>query len=162
MGDEQRLSPDEQLAYAREQFDGGRDLTLAVEEEFALLDPETLDLVNRFEELQTAARGTPLAESLAGELVSCEAEDDLVGAGVKILFNYSEALLDVPGDVQVHTSNPAGELLPPLYFPLPQTPLQGPRRWCKPRGRGSLEEVHRMRRCGRRDGRRRARGARLH
>src|SRR3954451_25281856 len=74
MGDEQRLSPDEQLAYAREQLDGGRDLTLAVEEEFALLDPETLDLVNRFEELQAAARGTPLEESLAGELVSCEAE----------------------------------------------------------------------------------------
>src|SRR3954470_15706829 len=74
MGDEQRLSPDEQLAFAREQFENGRDLTLAVEEEFALLDPETLDLVNRFEELQTAARGTPLAESLAGELVSCEAE----------------------------------------------------------------------------------------
>src|SRR6478672_12144138 len=39
------------------------------------------------------------------------AADDLVGAGVKILFNYSEALLDVPGDVQVHTSNPAVELL---------------------------------------------------
>src|SRR3954451_11177398 len=74
MGDEQRLSPDEQLAYAREQLDGGRDLTLAVEEEFALLDPETLDLVNRFEELQAAARGTPLEESLAGELISCEAE----------------------------------------------------------------------------------------
>jgi carboxylate-amine ligase len=74
VGDEQRLSPDEQLAYARGQFDGGQDLTLAVEEEFALLDPETLDLVNRFEELQAAARGTPLEESLAGELVSCEAE----------------------------------------------------------------------------------------
>src|SRR3954467_12034689 len=66
MGDEQRLSPDEQLAFAREQFDGGRDLTLAVEEEFALLDPETLDLVNRFEELQAAARGTPLPGAPAG------------------------------------------------------------------------------------------------
>src|SRR3954447_25832177 len=74
MGDEQRLSPDEQLAFAREQFENGRDLTLAVEEEFALLDPETLDLVNRFEELQAAARGTPLEEALAGELVSVEAE----------------------------------------------------------------------------------------
>ena len=73
-GRRQRLSPDEQLAYAREQFDAGRDLTLAVEEEFALLDPETLDLVNRFEDLQAAAQGTLLEESLAGELVSCEAE----------------------------------------------------------------------------------------
>jgi redox-sensing transcriptional repressor len=46
------------------------------------------------------------------------AADDLVGAGVKILFNYSEALLDVPQDVTVHTSNPAVELLHALYFHL--------------------------------------------
>jgi redox-sensing transcriptional repressor len=43
---------------------------------------------------------------------------DLVGAGVKIIFNYSEALLDVPSDVAVHTSNPAVELLYALYFHL--------------------------------------------
>jgi redox-sensing transcriptional repressor len=43
---------------------------------------------------------------------------DLVGAGVKIIFNYSEALLDVPADVAVHTSNPAVELLYALYFHL--------------------------------------------
>jgi redox-sensing transcriptional repressor len=42
--------------------------------------------------------------------------NDLVAAGVKIIFNYSEALLDVPSDVQVHTSNPAVELLYALYF----------------------------------------------
>jgi redox-sensing transcriptional repressor len=42
--------------------------------------------------------------------------DDLVAAGIKILFNYSEALLDVPSDVAVHTSNPAVELLYALYF----------------------------------------------
>jgi redox-sensing transcriptional repressor len=47
-----------------------------------------------------------------------QAADDLVGAGVKILFNYSEALLDVPHDVAVHTSNPAVELLYALYFHL--------------------------------------------
>jgi redox-sensing transcriptional repressor len=46
------------------------------------------------------------------------AANDLVAAGVKILFNYSEALLDVPGDVAVHTSNPAVELLYALYFHL--------------------------------------------
>ena len=46
------------------------------------------------------------------------AADDLVGAGVRILFNYSEALLDVPHDVTVHTSNPAVELLHALYFHL--------------------------------------------
>ena len=44
--------------------------------------------------------------------------DDLVDAGVKIIFNYSEALLDVPHDVAVHTSNPAVELLHALYFHL--------------------------------------------
>jgi redox-sensing transcriptional repressor len=44
--------------------------------------------------------------------------DDLVGAGVKILFNYSEALIDTPPDVVVHTSNPAVELLHALYFHL--------------------------------------------
>jgi redox-sensing transcriptional repressor len=47
-----------------------------------------------------------------------EAANDLVAAGVKIVFNYSEALLDVPPDVQVHTSNPAVELLYALYFHL--------------------------------------------
>jgi redox-sensing transcriptional repressor len=47
-----------------------------------------------------------------------EATDELVNADVKIIFNYSEALLDVPADVQVHTSNPAVELLHALYFHL--------------------------------------------
>ena len=47
-----------------------------------------------------------------------QAANDLVDAGVRILFNYSEALLDVPQDVQVHTSNPAVELLYALYFHL--------------------------------------------
>jgi redox-sensing transcriptional repressor len=46
------------------------------------------------------------------------AADDLVDAGVRIIFNYSEALLDVPSDVAVHTSNPAVELLYALYFHL--------------------------------------------
>ena len=44
--------------------------------------------------------------------------NDLVASNVKILFNYSEALLDVPSDVAVHTSNPAVELLHALYFHL--------------------------------------------
>jgi redox-sensing transcriptional repressor len=42
--------------------------------------------------------------------------DDLVEAGVKIIFNYSEALLQVPPDVTVHTSSPAVDLLYALYF----------------------------------------------
>jgi len=47
-----------------------------------------------------------------------DAANDLIDAGVKIIFNYSEALLDVPPDVAVHTSNPAVELLYALYFHL--------------------------------------------
>ncbi len=46
------------------------------------------------------------------------AADDLISAGIKIVFNYSEALLDVPSDVAVHASNPAVELLYALYFHL--------------------------------------------
>ena len=42
--------------------------------------------------------------------------DDVVDAGVKIIFNYTEALLDVPADVTVHTTSPAVELLYALYF----------------------------------------------
>jgi glutamate---cysteine ligase / carboxylate-amine ligase len=74
MGDAQRLSPEEQIAFAREQFESATDLTVAVEEEFAVLDPETLDLTNRFEELQAGAQGTPLEEHLVGELIASEVE----------------------------------------------------------------------------------------
>src|SRR5437764_8443585 len=74
MGDTQRLSPDEQLALAREQFEQADDFTVAVEEEFAVLDPETLGLANRFEELQAAAQGTPLEQHLVGELIASEVE----------------------------------------------------------------------------------------
>ncbi|HTC71274.1 MAG TPA: redox-sensing transcriptional repressor Rex [Solirubrobacteraceae bacterium] len=42
--------------------------------------------------------------------------DELVEAGVKIIFNYSESLLDVPPEVTVHTSSPAVDLLYALYF----------------------------------------------
>ena len=42
--------------------------------------------------------------------------DELVDAGVKIIFNYSESLLDVPPEVTVHTSSPAVDLLYALYF----------------------------------------------
>jgi len=74
MGDSQKLTPDEQLRVAREQFESATDLTLAVEEEFSVLDPRTLSLANRFEELQAAAKGTPLEEHLVGELIASEVE----------------------------------------------------------------------------------------
>jgi redox-sensing transcriptional repressor len=47
-----------------------------------------------------------------------QAANELVDGGLRIIFNYSEALLDVPQDVQVHTSNPAVDLLYALYFHL--------------------------------------------
>ncbi len=74
MGDTQRLSPDEQICFARDAFESGRDFTLAVEEEFAILDPKTLSLDNRFEELQAAADGTELEEHIVGELIASEVE----------------------------------------------------------------------------------------
>jgi redox-sensing transcriptional repressor len=58
--------------------------------------------------------GVLAVPALAAQKVS----DDLVDAGVRIIFNYSEGLLDVPPDVTVHTSNPAVELLHALYFHL--------------------------------------------
>ena len=42
--------------------------------------------------------------------------DDLVDAGVKIIFIYSDALIQVPPEVTVHTSSPAVDLLYALYF----------------------------------------------
>ena len=60
MGDTQKLTPDEQIRSAFEAYENGKDFTVAVEEEFAILDPETLELANRFEEFQAAAQGGPL------------------------------------------------------------------------------------------------------
>jgi carboxylate-amine ligase len=74
MGEEQRLSPEEQLATARAAFEGSTDFTVAVEEEFALLDSATLDLTNRFEDLKASAAGTALEPHLVGELIASEAE----------------------------------------------------------------------------------------
>jgi redox-sensing transcriptional repressor len=42
--------------------------------------------------------------------------DDLVKLGVRVIFNYSEALLHTPPDVIVHSSSPAVDLLHALYF----------------------------------------------
>jgi carboxylate-amine ligase len=77
----------EDLAAARERFESSDDFTVGIEEEFALVDPRTLELVPRFEQLRDAAADDPLlAESIAGELISSEIEirsgkgDDLTAA----------------------------------------------------------------------------------
>jgi carboxylate-amine ligase len=74
MGDSQLVPYDQLLREARERFEEGRDFTLAVEEEFALLDPGSLDMVNRFEDVQAAAAGTTLEPHLVGELIASEVE----------------------------------------------------------------------------------------
>jgi carboxylate-amine ligase len=74
VGDEQKVGYEEMLAASRAGFEEVADFTLAVEEEFALLDPASLDLVNRFEELQAAAQGTELEPHLVGELIASEVE----------------------------------------------------------------------------------------
>ena len=185
------------LATARETFEGSADFTVGIEEEFALVDPDTLELIPRFELLRdAAATDAVLSTSIAGELISSEIEirsgpgsdaddararqaearrrlftlardhgvglgatgthplsdyreqhiidtehyhrvededivvgvlavptaaaqelaDQLVDAGVKIIFNYTDALLQVPPEVTVHTSSPAVDLLYALYF----------------------------------------------
>jgi len=74
VGEAQRLGVEEQLRFAREGYANARDFTLAVEEEFALLDPDTLSLTSRFEDLFAAAEGTELDGHLVGELISSEVE----------------------------------------------------------------------------------------
>ena len=72
------------LATARETFEDSADLTVGIEEEFALVDPESLLLVPRFESLRDAGAADPvLSDSIAGELISSEIEIRS-GAGVDV------------------------------------------------------------------------------
>src|SRR6187397_3399883 len=90
MGDEQRLAPDELIAQARAQFESATDFTVAVEEEFAILDPASLDLTNRFEDVHAAARGTAIEEHLVGELIASE---------VEVRTGKQSSFADVPGAI---------------------------------------------------------------
>jgi glutamate---cysteine ligase / carboxylate-amine ligase len=74
VGEEQKGTWQELLARNRAEFESGTDLTLAVEEEFALLDPDSLELTNRFESLKAAADRTDFAEHVVGELIASEVE----------------------------------------------------------------------------------------
>jgi redox-sensing transcriptional repressor len=70
---------------------------------------EDMEAVVEDEEIVVAVLAVPTA---AAQPLA----DELVDAGVKIIFNYSEALLQVPPEVTVHTSSPAVDLLYALYF----------------------------------------------
>jgi glutamate---cysteine ligase / carboxylate-amine ligase len=63
------------LDLAREKFESSRDFTIGLEEEFAILDPRTLELEHRFEEVMAECRRDELlAEAAAGELIASEIE----------------------------------------------------------------------------------------
>ena len=63
------------LDRARETFESSTDFTVGLEEEFAILDPATLELEHRFEDVQAACQEDELlAESAAGELIASEIE----------------------------------------------------------------------------------------
>ena len=64
-----------EMPRVREVFEASTDFTVGLEEEFAILDPRTLALDQRFEDLRAAAQEDPvLAESVAGELIKSEIE----------------------------------------------------------------------------------------
>jgi carboxylate-amine ligase len=63
------------LRAAREAFEASTDLTVGIEEEYAILDPATLELADRFEDLEAAAAADPvLADAVSGELIASEIE----------------------------------------------------------------------------------------
>jgi carboxylate-amine ligase len=62
------------LQEAYDLYESAQDFTVAVEEEFSILDPETLSLTDRFEDFKAAAQGTELEEHLVGELIASEVE----------------------------------------------------------------------------------------
>jgi glutamate---cysteine ligase / carboxylate-amine ligase len=63
------------MAKTREVFEASEDFTVGIEEEFAILDPDTLSLVQRYDELREAADADEvLAESVSGELIQSEIE----------------------------------------------------------------------------------------
>jgi glutamate---cysteine ligase / carboxylate-amine ligase len=75
MGDSPAISdPLLVLAQARDMFEEGEDFTVGVEEEFAILDPDTLDMTPGFEHFREAAADGPLADMVAGELIRSEVE----------------------------------------------------------------------------------------
>jgi glutamate---cysteine ligase / carboxylate-amine ligase len=63
------------MARVHEAFEASTDFTVGIEEEFAILDPDTLSLDHRFDELKEASLADPvLSESVAGELIRSEIE----------------------------------------------------------------------------------------
>jgi redox-sensing transcriptional repressor len=83
-----------------------------VGQRFGDVEVRGVEELERVVEEQDVVVGVLAVPSSAAQGVA----DRLVDAGVKIVFNYSEQLLQVPPDVTVHTSSPAVDLLYALYF----------------------------------------------
>jgi redox-sensing transcriptional repressor len=88
------------------------------------VDPEVIGQriggleVRPFDQIDAAVKGEQVVVGVLAvpSDAAQEVADRLVNSGVKIIFNYSERLLQVPPDVTVHTSSPAVDLLYALYF----------------------------------------------
>jgi redox-sensing transcriptional repressor len=74
--------------------------------------------VRPFDEIDQVVKGEQVVVGVLAvpAVAAQEVADRLVNSGVKIIFNYSEQLLQVPPHVTVHTSSPAVDLLYALYF----------------------------------------------
>jgi carboxylate-amine ligase len=117
------------LTDARERFDAASDFTVSVEEEFALLDPATLDLVNRFEEVQTAAKATILEPNLVGELIASE---------VEVKTGKQESFADVPAALAERRAELAA-LVEPMGLTLGAT---GTHPWSSWRDQRIIDTAH--------------------
>src|SRR5262245_33834334 len=124
-------TPDHELLLeeARERFEEAEDFTVSVEEEFALLDPESLDLVNRFEEVHAAGQGTVLALNLVGELIASE---------VEVKTGKQQSFADVPGALAERRAQLAA-LVDPLGLSLGAT---GTHPWASWRDQRIIDTPH--------------------
>jgi carboxylate-amine ligase len=106
MGESPR-SPSLDPQHIREVFAESQDFTIGLEEEFALVDPETLELVDRFDELFSACREREaLADSVAGELIASEIEirsgkAESFGEAVELQRTMREGLFSVAKDMGI-------------------------------------------------------------
>lgn len=93
------------LEGVRDRFVNSTDFTVGLEEEYQLLDPSTLALTNRYEDLKGAARGE-FSDRLAGELIASEIEfrtgkHDTFAGAVRELVEGRLATIDLADEMQI-------------------------------------------------------------
>ena len=93
------------LGEAREVFEASTDFTICLEEEFAIVDPASLELEHRFEELYARCEADELLDdSAAGELIDTEIEirsgrGETFGAAIELQQRYRTALFGHAGEL---------------------------------------------------------------